>query len=92
MTSRAGLRLPIIAACAFLLLTALAIGGWPPVDAADLAIGERFRELGNANPTLNAWVRIATDVAATIPILTQASFSPFFWRYAESAAAPPSQR
>jgi membrane-associated phospholipid phosphatase len=73
MTSRPGPRppitLPIAAACAFLLLAALAIGGWPPVDAADRSISEGFRELGNANPGLISWVRIATDVATTIPFL-----------------------
>ena len=69
MMSRPALRLPIAAACAFLLLAVLAVGGWPPVDAADLAISERFREFGNAHPTLIAWVRIATDVATTIPFL-----------------------
>jgi undecaprenyl-diphosphatase len=46
------------------------VGGWPPAGAADLAISERFREIGNANPTMIAWVRIATDVATTIPFLT----------------------
>ena len=70
MMSRAGLRLPITAICAFLLLAAVAVGGWPPADAIDLSIGECFREIGNANPTLIAWVRPATDVATTIPFLT----------------------
>jgi undecaprenyl-diphosphatase len=69
MMSRAGLRLPIAAASVFLLVAALAVGGWQPAAAADLAISERFREIGEANPELIAWVRIATDVAATIPFL-----------------------
>ena len=67
MTSRPGLRLPIAAACAFLLLTVVAISSRPALDPA---ISERFRDLGDAHPTLIAWVRIATDVAATIPFLT----------------------
>jgi undecaprenyl-diphosphatase len=70
MTSRPGLRLPITAACAFLLLAALAVGDWQPAGAADRAIAGRFREIGETHPTLVAWVRIATDVAATIPFLT----------------------
>ena len=70
MSVRANLRLPIVAGCAFLLLAVLAVGGWRPIDAADLAISERFREIGNAHPTMIAWVRVATDVATTIPFLT----------------------
>ncbi len=78
MMSRTGLRLPIAAGCAFLLLAVLAIGGWPPIDAADLAISERFREIGNARPTLIAWVRIATDVATTIPFLAAGALLTLF--------------
>lgn len=69
MILRHGLRLPIAAACAFVLLAVLAVGGWAPLTAFDLSVADGFRDFGADRPTLIAWVRIATDVAATIPYL-----------------------
>jgi undecaprenyl-diphosphatase len=69
MKIRVPLRLPLAAACAFLLLTVLVIADWRPLAAADTAISEWFRRLGDDNPGMIAVVRVATDVAATIPFL-----------------------
>jgi undecaprenyl-diphosphatase len=53
----------------FLTLLALTVGGWAPLDAMDRAVSETFRSWGAARPGTIAVVRIATDVAATVPFL-----------------------
>lgn len=73
-----GLRLPLAAAAAFVLFTALAVGGWAPLRTLDLAVADTFREIGRAHPALIAWVRVATDVAATIPFLTAGALVTLF--------------
>jgi membrane-associated phospholipid phosphatase len=61
------LRWPLLAAGAFVLLMALAVGGWGPLAAFDASVADAFRSFGAAHPTLIAVVRVATDVAATLP-------------------------
>jgi membrane-associated phospholipid phosphatase len=61
---------PLVASVAFLVLAALTIGAWAPLDAVDTAISEAFRAWGAGRPGLIAVVRVATDVATTIPYLT----------------------
>lgn len=62
-------RWPALAAVLFLLLAVPAIGGWAPLSEADDAISDWFRRFGATRPTLIAWVKIGTDVAATVPFL-----------------------
>jgi undecaprenyl-diphosphatase len=62
-------RWPAAAAVAFVLLAVPAIGGWAPLGAADDAISGWFRGYGGSRPALIAAIRIATDVAATVPYL-----------------------
>lgn len=69
MIARPPPALPLLALAGFLLLLGLTIGGWPPLDDFDAAISRTFREYGDARPGLIGVVRIATDVAATIPFL-----------------------
>ena len=48
----------------------LTITAWAPLEAADAAISDRFRQFGGTRPGLIAVVRVVTDVAATIPYVT----------------------
>lgn len=64
---------PTAAVVAFLALTFLTITAWAPLDAADAAISDRFRQFGGTRPGLIAVVRVVTDVATTIAYLTVGS-------------------
>jgi undecaprenyl-diphosphatase len=63
---------PAAAAATFVLLAVLTVAGWAPLDAVDAAVSGWFRARGAARPGLIAVVRVATDVAATVPYLTAA--------------------
>jgi membrane-associated phospholipid phosphatase len=64
------LVVPVVASAAFGVLAVLTIGAWAPLDAVDTAISETFRTWGAGRPGLISVVRVATDVATTIPYLT----------------------
>jgi undecaprenyl-diphosphatase len=61
---------PVTAAVAFLVLAVLTIGAWAPLDAFDTAVSQAFRTWGTGRPGLISVVRVANDVATTIPYLT----------------------
>jgi undecaprenyl-diphosphatase len=63
-------RVPVVAGAGFVLLAVLTVGAWPPLDAVDTAISEALRAWGAGRPGLISVVRVATDVATTIPYLT----------------------
>lgn len=60
---------PLAALGAFAALLALVVGGWAPLHAADSALSGDFRGYGVRHPDVVSVVRIATDVAATLPFL-----------------------
>lgn len=69
MIARPPLVLPLVALAGFLALLGLTIGGWAPLDRLDTAVSETLRQYGDRRPALVAMLRVATDVAATIPFL-----------------------
>ncbi|MEE6262248.1 phosphatase PAP2 family protein [Plantactinospora sonchi] len=69
MVARPSLVVPLLAAAGFLTLLALTIGGWAPLDRADLAVSDTFRGYGDRSPGLVDLLRVATDVAATVPFV-----------------------
>ncbi|MEO3748711.1 phosphatase PAP2 family protein [Plantactinospora sp. B5E13] len=69
MVARPSLVVPLSAAAGFLLLLALTVAGWAPLDRVDLAVSDVFREYGERRPDLVAVFRVATDVAATVPFV-----------------------
>lgn len=69
MSARTPPLLPVLAAVAFLALLGLVAGDWAPLDRADLAVSDRFREYGAASPDTVAVVRVLTDVMSTLSFL-----------------------
>lgn len=69
MVARGPLAVPLLGLAGFAGLLGLVAGHWPPLDRFDLVVSEHFRVYGNLHPTAIAVLRIATDVAATIPYL-----------------------
>ncbi|HEX8628839.1 MAG TPA: phosphatase PAP2 family protein [Catenuloplanes sp.] len=69
VAARMPLRWPLAALAAFAGLLALVVGGWAPLDRLDADLSAAARGYGTAHPGVVAWVRIATDVAATVPFL-----------------------
>jgi undecaprenyl-diphosphatase len=67
--ARPPLAVPLLALAGFLALLGLVIGGWAPLHSLDVAASAAFREYGYAHPGLVAVLRVATDVAATVPFL-----------------------
>ena len=60
---------PVVAATLFVALLVLDAVGWSPLVRWDESVSATFREYGTARPALVAFLRLATDVAATIPFL-----------------------
>jgi undecaprenyl-diphosphatase len=69
MIARPPIALPLLALVAFLALFGLVVGGWAPLDGFDAAVSDAFRGYGDQRPALVEVLRLATDVAATIPFL-----------------------
>ncbi|GLY20853.1 phosphatase PAP2 family protein [Micromonospora sp. NBRC 101691] len=69
MIARPPLLLPLLALAALLALAVPVLTDWAPLDRADQALSETFREYGDQRPGLVSALRILTDVAATIPFL-----------------------
>jgi membrane-associated phospholipid phosphatase len=67
--ARPRLVVPLLCLCGFVALLALVIGDWPPLDRFDSAVSEAFRAYGSSRPGLVAALRLATDIAATLPFL-----------------------
>jgi undecaprenyl-diphosphatase len=56
---------PATALTAFVVLLALTVGGWAPLDRLDAAVSEAFRGYGGRRPAVVRFLRVATDVAST---------------------------
>ncbi|GIG90258.1 phosphatase PAP2 family protein [Plantactinospora endophytica] len=69
MIARLPLAVPLLALAGFLVLLALTVAGWTPLDRFDSAVSDAFRGHGDASPRLVDVLRVATDVAATVPFL-----------------------
>jgi undecaprenyl-diphosphatase len=69
MIARPPVALPLLALAAFLVLFGLAVGGWAPLGTFDASVSDAFRAYGDQRPELVSVLRIATDVAATVPFL-----------------------
>jgi undecaprenyl-diphosphatase len=69
MIARPPLSVPLFALAALLVLAVPVLTDWPPLDRADRALSEAFREYGHPRPGVISALRILTDVAATIPFL-----------------------
>jgi undecaprenyl-diphosphatase len=69
MIARPPLAVPLLALAAFLTLLVPVTTGWTPLDRLDTAVSEAFRAYGVARPGLVSVLRVATDVAATVPFL-----------------------
>ncbi|HEX5597848.1 MAG TPA: phosphatase PAP2 family protein [Micromonosporaceae bacterium] len=70
MLARPPLAVPLAALAGFVVLLGLVVGGWAPLAEADSAISEAFRGYGRSSPALIRGLRIATDLAATVPFVT----------------------
>lgn len=60
---------PLAALLTFAVLLGLAVGQWPPLDHLDAAISTAARRYGTGHPGVIGWVRVATDIAATVPFM-----------------------
>ncbi|GAB3985370.1 phosphatase PAP2 family protein [Plantactinospora veratri] len=69
MVARPPLVVPLLALAGFLALLALTVAGWAPLDRFDAAVSDAFRGYGDASPRTVDVLRVATDVAATVPFL-----------------------
>ncbi|MFY1672446.1 phosphatase PAP2 family protein [Plantactinospora sp. WMMB334] len=69
MIARLPLVVPLLALAAFLVLLVLTLAGWAPLDRFDAAASDTFRGYGDASPGVVGVLRVATDVAATVPFL-----------------------
>ncbi|MGI5148365.1 phosphatase PAP2 family protein [Plantactinospora sp. CA-294935] len=69
MVARPPLVVPLLALAGFLVLLALTVAGWAPLDRFDTAVSDTFRGYGDTSPRVVDVLRIATDVAATVPFL-----------------------
>jgi len=69
MPARPPLAVPLLCLCGFVALLALVLGQWPPLDRFDAEVSQAFRAYGGARPGLITVLRVATDVAATLPFL-----------------------
>jgi membrane-associated phospholipid phosphatase len=69
MIARTPLVVPLAALVAFLVLLALVAADWRPLDRLDLAVSRDLRGFGRDHPGLIDVVRVATDVAATVPFV-----------------------
>lgn len=69
MIARPPLVVPLAALVAFLALLALVVGDWGPLDRLDLAVSEDLRGYGTDRPGLIDVLRVATDIAATLPFV-----------------------
>ncbi|HEX7746892.1 MAG TPA: phosphatase PAP2 family protein [Micromonosporaceae bacterium] len=69
MPARPPLALPLLCLCGFVALLAMVVAPWPPLDRFDVAVSDAFRAYGTSRPGLVAALRVATDIAATLPFL-----------------------
>ncbi|HEX5542922.1 MAG TPA: phosphatase PAP2 family protein [Micromonospora sp.] len=67
MSARPPLAVPLAALAGFSVLLGLVVVGWSPLTEADRAVSDAFRDYGRSSPALIGGLRIATDLAATIP-------------------------
>lgn len=70
MIARPPPAVPLLALAAFLALLGLVVGDWAPLDRFDAAVSGAFRAYGETRSGFVAVLRVATDVAATVPFLT----------------------
>lgn len=73
MIARTPLAVPLLALAGFLLLLALVIADWGPLDRFDVAVSDALRGYGRDHPGLIDVVRVVTDVAATLPFVAAGS-------------------
>ncbi|MEH1130699.1 phosphatase PAP2 family protein [Micromonospora sp. CPCC 206061] len=69
MIARPPLAVSLAALAGFLILMALVLADWAPIERLDLAASGDFRSYGASNRDVISFVRTATDVAATLPFL-----------------------
>ncbi|ROT26839.1 phosphatase PAP2 family protein [Micromonospora sp. HM5-17] len=69
MVARPSLVVPVCAAAGFLVLLALTIVDWTPLNRVDAAVSDAFRAYGDHSSGLVAVVRVATDFVATVPFV-----------------------
>ncbi|GAB2941854.1 hypothetical protein GCM10027280_33040 [Micromonospora polyrhachis] len=69
MIARPPLVVPLFALGGFVILLGLVLAGGTPLVDFDTSVSHAFREYGHRNPDLIAVLRVATDVAATLPFL-----------------------
>lgn len=59
----------VAAALGFTMLLVAVLTTWAPLARLDLAVSEAFRGYGETHPGWVGVLRVATDVAATVPVL-----------------------
>lgn len=70
MIARPPPAVPLLALTGFLALLGLVLGDWAPLVRVDTALSEGFRAFGATRPGLIDGLRLATEVAATIPYVS----------------------
>lgn len=70
MIARPPLAVPLVALAGFVILLSLVATSWPPLERLDVAISDTFRAYGERRPGVIAVLRVATDLAATIPFVS----------------------
>ncbi|MEV1290519.1 phosphatase PAP2 family protein [Micromonospora sp. NPDC049679] len=69
MVVRTPHAVPLLGLVGFVCLLVLVVTGWGPLQRFDGAVSAAAREYGHRHPDLIAVLRVATDVAATLPYL-----------------------
>jgi len=75
MIARPPLVVPLAALAAFLALAILVAGEWAPLDRLDVTLSEDLRRFGTDHPSFVDTIRVATDIAATVPFVVAGVFA-----------------
>ncbi|GLH99076.1 phosphatase PAP2 family protein [Phytohabitans aurantiacus] len=87
MIARPPLVVPLAALAGFVVLMALVVADWAPIERFDLSLSGDFRTYGASNPDLISFVRTATDVAATLPFLAYGAAATLYFAVTRQRAS-----
>ncbi|MCW6010046.1 phosphatase PAP2 family protein [Micromonospora sp. CPCC 205371] len=87
MIARPPLAVSLAALAGFVVLMALVVTDWAPIERLDLAVSGDFRSYGASNPDMISFVRTATDVAATLPFVAYGCAAVLYFAVTRQRAA-----
>jgi membrane-associated phospholipid phosphatase len=87
MIARPPLVVPLAALAGFLVLMALVLADWAPIERLDASLSSSSRDYGSDNPGVIRFVRTATDVAATLPFVAYGCAAVLYFAVTRQRAA-----